>query len=368
MATVARSNRAFVKRQRRLFRWAGAIDFASYELTPRWGRLGDLAIRSHLRRYPGAAQVSIPITEESYRIRGYDDEAAVEDLYFTYVKKGGRWLIASDRDLEGAGLFSARHPWDFGPLVKRRSRHFLMLSHPCGSTAGCPTIPPSFLSVAESALDRADSYWAPQWQKSVLVFAPSSSDELSRLIQATFEMDNFVAFAYSTIDTHRNLDYTGHRILLNWPEMDGRSESSIRAILSHELLHVATREVTGPFTPVFVDEGIAEFAGYDADPEALSFFDSEVDAGAFDRLLPEDFEFVTGSGTDIFTSYQEAQSAVRFFVKRYGLRKFTNFYVRLGRDHVAPGTSRYRVDHALRETLGLGLREFEGAWASSIGG
>jgi hypothetical protein len=155
--------------------------------------------------------------------------------------------------------------------------------------------------------------------------------------------------------------------LLNWSQLAFRSSESILSVLAHELLHVATRDSSGPFVPVFVDEGIADYAGYDADPESLSFFDGQVEAGAFDRLLPQDFEFVTGSGTDIFTSYQEAQSAVRFFIERYGLARFTAFYRRLGRARVVAGTARYHLDRAFRATTGSGLRDFERAWASSIG-
>jgi hypothetical protein len=98
----------------------------------------------------------------------------------------------------------------------------------------------------------------------------------------------------------------------------------------------------------------------------LSFFDAEVAAGVFSGRLPVDYEFTVGSGTEIFRSYQESQSAVRYFIDRWGLREFVRLYRDLGRTRVAAGTARYQVDRALREVTGLGYEEFERAWADSI--
>ncbi|HEX2235913.1 MAG TPA: hypothetical protein VHK89_06525, partial [Actinomycetota bacterium] len=75
---------------------------------------------------------------------------------------------------------------------------------------------------------------------------------------------------------------------------------------------------------------------------------------------------LTGSPTDIYTSYQEAQSAIRFFVQRWGGQRLLRFYELVGAPSIAPGTSRYHVDRALRRTIGMGLRGFERAWADSI--
>ena len=140
----------------------------------------------------------------------------------------------------------------------------------------------------------------------------------------------------------------------------------MRDILAHELVHIATRYSSGPFVPVFVEEGIADYVGNDARTEALSFLASEVGVGIFDRALPRDFEFTIGSGTDIFRSYQESQSAVRFFVLRWGLQRFTRFYRELGSREIRAGTARYHLNDALKEVLGFGYRRFQELWADSL--
>ena len=185
------------------------------------------------------------------------------------------------------------------------------------------------------------------------------------MLQASFDPAKFVAFAYATIEPE-TLRYTGDRIIVNPSVIAGRSHAEVVRIMAHELLHVATRGSAGPFTPLFVDEGLAEVAGYGPE-EGLAYFDAIVSAGGFDGGLPEDFQFSTGTSDDIYLSYQEAQSAVRYFIKRWGRDRFTSFYRRVGHARVVEGLATWHVERALRKTIDVGLRGFEKAWASSIG-
>ena len=365
MSTVATDSRPFVERQERLFRWMGDIPFESYALTVAWDRFGDLARPSDLARYPSSEAVMIPVTEERYQISGFDPKPAAEDLFYTFVKQDGEWLIAEDDDVSDLALYSARHLWDFGPVEQHESEHFLLLAHPCRDEGGCLQDGP-FLALAEEGMRTIERYWPVRWHRETIVLVPRSAAELQRMIQSTFDLDNFVAFAYSTVDLAEGVDYTGHRIIPNPKALQGRSDDSVEQILAHEMLHIATRDHAGPFVPIFVDEGFADYAGNDADPGALAFFNSEVAAGLFSGAIPEDFEFTIGDGTDIYRSYQEAQSAVRFFVDRWGLDSFVRFYRMLGRLEIVTGTSRYHVDRALKRTAGVDYETFQEMWADSI--
>jgi hypothetical protein len=365
MATVSGDSRAFVRRQLRLFKRIGGVPLASYRLVARPDRFGDLVTDSVRAVYPGADAVAIPVTEERYRLDGFDRDEAIEDMYYTFVQRDGEWLIAEDTDLDDLTFYSGRHLWDFSRVNAKRAGRFLLLEPQCRR---CPQAPGAAIRLARRALQRVRGYWDAAWNKRVPIVIPTSSKDLKRMLKVTFELDNFVAFAYSSVDRSDGVDYTGHRILLNPDAFQARSSSSTLRVLAHELLHVATRSSSGPFVPAFVEEGIAEFVGQNNDPTALSFFYGEVAAGNFDGRLPEDFRFVIGSGTDVFRSYQKAYSATRFFVDRWGLRKLVRFYRRLGAVEVAPGTTEYHVDRALRRTIGVSLDEFERSWAGSIDG
>jgi len=363
LATIDEGSSAFRDRQKRLFDLSEPIPFADYQLVADWSRYGDLARRRDVARYPGASAVLLPLTQERYRIRGFDDEPAIEDAFYTFVERNGEWFIGDDTDLDDIGLLTVRHPWDFGSLVTIRSKHFLALGPACtGDGALCADR--NLLDIAEEALRRTNATWSVPWRNKVVLVVPPSDEALQRMLQATFDAAKFVAFAYSTIDPE-SLGYTGDRIIVNPSVIAGRPRSDVVTIMAHELLHIATRDASGPFVPLFADEGLAEVAGY-GDLPGLAYFDAIVAGGAFDNKLPEDFQFSTGSGNEIYLSYQEAQSAVRYFIDRWGRDRFIRFYRRLGRARVTEGLATWHVERALQRTIGMGLRGFEKAWASSI--
>lgn len=363
LATIDPRAERFRRSQGRMFDHAEDVPFAAYRLIADWERLGDLARDRDLATHPGAEAVAIPLTQERYRIEGFDPEDAVEDAYFTFVKRDGSWYIGADDDLAELGLLTVRHVWDLSPVELSRSRHFLGIGPPCSADALCVG---DLFDLAEEALRQVDRYWKVEWPRRVVLIVPPSNEGLKRMLQATFDPSKFVAFAYSTIDP-QSQRYTGHRIIVNPPVIGGRPRDQVVTIMAHELLHVATRGESGPFVPLFVDEGFAEIAGYARGAGSLAYFDAIVGSGTFDRKLPLDYEFSTGSADSIFLSYQEAQSAIAHFIDRWGLKRFTKFYRRLGRERIAPGSPSWHVDRALRRTIDMGVRGFEKSWTSSIG-
>lgn len=365
MATVAGSP-AFRRRQERLFDSMRRIPFASYRLTANWDRYGDLAKAAGFEQHPGTQAVAIPVTEERYALRGFDDPPIEEDLFYTFEEKDGRWLVVSDTDLNPLGLETTRHLWDFGPVVAKESPHFLLLTHPCAGSMGCAHLPSDILVLAERALTRVDHYWREPWRHKIVILAPTTTGELHRMLQATFDVKKFVAFAYASEDLEHGLRFIGRRIILNWKAIATRTTDSLLTILAHELTHVATRASAGPETPAFIEEGIAEYVGYNGDPSSLSYLRSAVSAGNFDGKLPLDYQFTTGSGRDIYLSYQKAESAVSFFINRWGSARFVRFYRALGRQRVVPGTARFHLDLALRRAIGVGFQGFQKRWASSL--
>lgn len=367
MATVSTASEQFRARQKKLFKWMEDVPFGSYRLRAAWERAGDLIRPSDRARYPEATDAALPVTEELYRFAGVDSDPAIEDHFYTFVQEGGRWLVAEDTDLDDLGLHSARHMWDFGPVALTERGRFLVIEHPCRRKRPCGELPAGFFSLGEQALERVGKYWKRPAGDPIVVLVPSSAKELARMLQVTFDIDNFVAFAYSTVDLRGGYDFTAPRIVFNYQSLANRSDQSVVGILAHELLHVVTRSASGPFVPVFVEEGFADYVGNDASLSSLGFLGAEIGAGRFDRKLPHDFEFIVGDGTTIFRNYQESHSAVRFFIERWGLNDFVRFYRDLGRREIAVGTARWQLNDALKDAIGLSMRQFERAWADSIG-
>ena len=361
MSTVAPFAPAgFKRRQSALYEGFVALHLAEYELTARWDRMGDLVRPGANEIYPDGDLIALPLTLERYRLEGLDPEPAYEELFYTYVRVEDDWFVANDADLEDVGLYSGRHLWESAPIESHAAEHFTFYSHPCSSN--CVAIE-EMGTQAERAVDLVKSYWR-QIPDKTAVFVPEDSDQLERMIQSTFDLDSFVAFAYSSEDPQ--LGYTGHRVMLNPDSFRGIDPGYAYSILAHEMLHIATRKAAGPFLPIFIEEGFAEYVGTDAAQSGLAFFEAEVAAGRSGEAIPLDFEFTTGSNNDIYGSYQESLATVHFFIDRWGLKRFIRFYRALGSVVVEPGTTRYWVNKTLEDEIGVDLARFEQLWADSI--
>ena len=83
---------------------------------------------------------------------------------------------------------------------------------------------------------------------------PSTVGELARLLQTTFDLSTFVAFAASSVDRSiAGWRLTGPRIFFHWPNFRRQSTALQRIILQHEFTHRASFEVSGPFVQSFND-------------------------------------------------------------------------------------------------------------------
>jgi len=344
----------FERRQLRLFDNLESLPLAAYELEADWGALGDLARAQDAGRYQGEDSVAIPLTHERYRISGYDKRLVHQDLYLTFLEVDGRWSIGGDDDLEDLGLYSARNVWDFSGVRTTSSKHFLALEPDDGPSSG-----DALVQIAETSLAGVDRYWTRPWHRKVPLLAPGSSEDLARIIQSTYPVENYLAFAFWTGGADQN---PGVRVIVN-PDRFAFA-SDVYGVLTHELTHVAALYSRGSFTPSSLDEGLAQYIGEQGDPAAIAGADAA--ARSARPGLPENYEFFVGDGATVFDTYQRSLSAVAYFIDRYGFRRFQRFYVTLGRATRVPGTFRYQFDHALEETIGLDRREFERAWASSI--
>jgi hypothetical protein len=355
LGTVDRTNPVFLRRQGQLFDGFQRVGVSEYRLDIGRRLWPELTSDREVARYGASAEPTVLHVEERYSLEQYDEQPALEDQFLTFVRRQAGWRIASDTDLDDLTLFSGRKLWEFEPVVAEESEHFLYMSHP--SLLGPAE---AVLDAAEDAFDTVSSDWPLAWNEKVVIVAPSTTQELGRLIQATFDLDVFVAFAASGVDRRRDWDLVGHRILLNWPNFSQFDEATRRSVLTHELLHVATREYSGPLVPIFVEEGVAEWiTGHDS----ASLLAGSVQNGLFDRLLPLDHEFISGSDAVILSAYQESSAAVRYAAEQFGDDAIAEFYRELGSVRRSSGTWRYHVDRAMKEAFGIGFEEFQGRWA-----
>ncbi|MGH2777574.1 MAG: hypothetical protein ACRDJB_02880 [Actinomycetota bacterium] len=353
---------AFREQQRRVFQRLTSLPLGRYELRLT-SRERNLAKPWHARRYEAFDDVFIPQVAELYRIKGIDDADFVNDVYFTFVLHNDSWLITADDDLRGKST-TDRNPWDFGPLTTKRSKHFLVVQHHCREV-GCTEVGEGFLQLAEAALTRVDARWQEPWNKRVVVFVTSTQKELSAILDVDFDIGRFVAFSYAP---NRTRGYSPARIVVNRVGLSERSSESLLIVLAHELTHVATRRPSGPDIPLWVEEGLAEWVSRAAGDGADVFFSDQATTGAVTPELPKDRDFRRSGEDQLFVHYQSSRSAVRYFIERYGYKRFVRFYKELGDSHDRPGSTHEHVDRAMRRITGISVRQFEAQWADTIDG
>jgi hypothetical protein len=338
----------FKVRQGHLFDGLRSLPLEAYDLQLRTDEAPDLAA-GLAARYPGAEAVFLPPVEAHYRLTGIDSIDAVDGYYYTFLLRDGRWRIVSDQDLDDVGLPSARNLWDYGPVHQQRTAHFTILHDPAdrrrAQTIGtlCEQGYARLLAVFDKAVP-------PQ----IVVVLPHSLDQLREILQATFDLSNFVAFASASVDRDEGWDSTAPRVYVQDVNLARSRRDFQLQTFHHEFTHVAAFPLAGPFVPSWIHEGVADWmAGGEEDHTAVD---------GTDGVLPEDWEFTTGGGESILRAYDESTSAMAFLAAKKGKEAPVDLLARVGELRVAPGTSEYRVDQGVRAVYGAGLDQFQKDW------
>jgi hypothetical protein len=360
LASIDPAAKRFRKRQGEIFERLTSLKLRRYELRQQVGE-PNLARLEHERRYKNADGVFIPRVEEIYRFKGYDDSDFVSSLFFTFVLRDGEWLIAADDDLKGRRT-TERNLWDYGPVVQSRGSNVTLIQHPCRE-AGCVELGDSFMQLAESARRQVKERWPGSWNGRVVVLATSSRREVRKIIDVDYAISNFAAFAYSP---YRDGRFSPARIVVDRSTISGRSSDVIELILTHEMAHVATRRVSGPHIPLWLEEGLAEWMARVPGDSADLYYANQVATGAVEPRLAADRQFRKGTADELFLHYQSSRTAVAYFIERWGYGKFVRFYKTLGDSHKDVGTRAVHLRSAMRRFTGLSPSQFERQWADSI--
>jgi hypothetical protein len=280
---------------------------------------------------------------------------ASEHLYLTLRRSEGAWRVAGDNDAAPLGLLSVRHLWDDGPVVAARRGDVLLLHHP-----GQPSVA-ALLDEASAALAVVRERWPLAWPGQLVVLVPEDQDELADLLQVSFGLDAFVAFASGNVSgTLGAFEVTGTRVLLNTSTLLRRSPATRRSVLAHELVHVATRPATGPAVPAWLEEGVAQVVGQRRSQTGTSLLTA---TPAAELALPADAAFTGGTPDDTRRSYQLSWGFVDWLVRTRGVADLGRFYAAAGDGATrGVGTADARLDAAAVAVYGSDLASLVDGW------
>jgi hypothetical protein len=345
------------------FRRIRALPIGVYTLDFNEEEYEDLTRPVDEHRHPGA-EVHVIQVKERIGFRSYDATPSAEDVFLTVVRRPSGWSVVSDDDVESLALQSNRYVWDFGPIAKLEGGGVMVVFHPAERSAAA-----RILRSAQSARSTVKRDWPIAWRRDrIVLMIPSTVDELARILQTTFDLSTFVAFAATSVDrSAEGWRLSGARVFLHWPNFRRQSESFQRVILQHEFTHRASFEVSGPYVASFMDEGIAQFYGEQGTAHTVPELRSSVRSGRFDGRLPDDYRFTIGPPSDIYLSYEKAVHFMSYVAGRFGRASGARLYRAIGAENpVAPGTWRYHLDRACRATLHVPFATLQRDWARQV--
>ena len=350
LATIdPRAPAAFRTAQGRLFDGLRTVPLERFELQAKNDATGNLG--AGLSPKYNNARVYLPETRMVYKIAGYDERDAVDNLWYTYVERDGKWYITSDTDLEDVGILTARGLWDFGPVQEQRSEPFIILSHPEQAERAA-----ALIGIAEESAATFAGRWDQPWSGRIPLVLAGSIEELAKLLQSTFDLTKFVAFVVYQPIRDDGWVTTAPRLYVQDRNLSRYAREFQLSTLGHELGHAAVAPFAGPAIPAWVHEGVTDWV-------ATGQSTGERKPRGSDGILPRDYQFTTGSGGDIVRSYEESRSAISYLASRFGTGAPSLFIKALGDLGPVAGSVDHNVDTTLRRLFNVSLADFQAGWA-----
>jgi len=287
---------------------------------------GDVAVTLEVRR--------------THRIAGFDDRDHVGSLFLSFVKRPSGWLVLGDDALVRVGLSGDRELWElFETNIERRDRVIVI-----GTST--PARHRQLADAVEQALERFDRNWTDDWSGKVVMVVPASRSDIEALLQPVIDVSKFVAFTTLGVDRSNGWEVVAPRIVAQEANLALRDPERQVEIIMHELAHVTSVTATGPATPLWAHEGLAEW---------ISNGRPTTTDGTLQ--LPDLHRFRTGSTADIREVYNQAAATMAQLAGTFGDDAPWLLFRGIGAERRTAGTADYVLDLVIRDMTGLGIEE-----------
>jgi hypothetical protein len=281
-----------------------------------------------------------------YQIPKVDFTPVTTELGYTFIARGGHWLLTADDELDNdLGPGAHREAWDLGRIEVQRGPRVLVVVEKGDTTRGR-----AIATEAAEGLHEVATYWPLKWTGSVFVIALDETEVRdARFADEDIESAASTGTTFSSLPGQDTADGTvaGGYVVINPNERDRVDE----ILLSHEITHVATADLGG-YEPLWLAEGAAEYVSWRgieavSGPGEVGKWEQEVIDDAVPQLtaLPSDAGFYQNSA-DV---YGVSWLAVRFLVQRIGLGNVEELYEDMARN----GTDQASRDRILLSRTGL---------------
>jgi hypothetical protein len=276
----------------------------------------------------------------------------------TAVKAGKGWRVRSETSRR------EREPWEVGPTVERRSRHFVVLA-PRGLDLGAAGL----TEALEGGYARmGDVLRRPRLRRRYLVVVASGASTARALTQRIRGVGGLAAISDSSVreagPARRVTAVPSQRLLVVWAPFSALDPDGRLRVVTHELTHAALAGVTSGRTPAWLLEGVALYVSGDRRVADAAQLVTGSASGAARRALtltglsrPDAIARLQGDGQE--AAYAYASAAAFYIVSRYGRKRYLALYDAFN-DENLPGAAGVEVTaRAVERTLRIPFTRLE---------
>lgn len=351
----AKPSAAFRARQLATFGNLGKVPIESWAYRVA-GPTDDRGFETTATKRYGTKAIIVRLTL-SYRFTGIDAHPTSHELWWTFVQRDGRTVIAGDDDLAQGGGRSWQGPWDFGPVQVVSSAGNLVIGHPADAA-----VLQTAARLVTSAVPKVSAVWGTQWAQRVAVLVPSTPTELRNDVgEANAQVGEVAALAVSDSVDPLSHDVLGQRLIVYPGALRGLSETGAQIVFRHEITHIASGKATTDITPRWLVEGFADYVGIltsgQRPGQAASELRTDIRANKVPTTLPTEDQFDT-SGAQA-QAYEGGWLACRLIAAKAGQSGLVRFYREVG---AQPTDSDAATASGLRSVLHESTAAFVAQW------
>jgi hypothetical protein len=309
----------------------------------------------------------------SYRLPG--DTRDVERRRIVTIRPiGSAWRLVSDVPAEGP-----RDLWDVSDVrVVRGQRSLVIGSNRMSDLA-------SYALQADNAAVKVDGAWGTDWTRTLTVVVPQDAGSMAKVLgrDSVAGLDQIAAVTTGELD-RRSQDggastpatgrqpATADRIVVNPGAFAGFTAPERRIVLTHEATHVAVRATSRASTPIWLEEGFADFVAYTGSGLTRQSIAADLLArarsGETPSRLPKDSDFDPARG-QVAPAYAGAWMALDLIERQHGRSAVVRFArIANGLEHppVRSGAADTPLGTAFRTIMHEDQPAFEAQWVAAV--
>jgi hypothetical protein len=276
----------------------------------------------------------------------------------TAVRTGKGWRVQSETSRR------ERHPWEIGPVVERRSRHFVVIA-----PGGIEIEAADLLEAFEGGYARmGEVLRRPRLRRRYLVVVADRASAARALTRRIRGVESLAAISDSEVHetgpAQRVTEVSSQRLLVVWPSFSTLDADGRTRVVTHELTHAALAGLTSGRTPAWLLEGMALYVSEDRRAgEAGELVVSATSATARRALtlagLSRPDAIARLHGDAQAAGYAYASAAAFYIVGRFGRKRYLELYDAFNDDDLTGRAGTEVTSRAVERTLGRSLSRLD---------